>query len=65
VHFIDHLNKNGFVLIFKIFLMFLLLKKMQLKIMAKQVSQVESQISKLSNAFYFMFLSAIEPFSRL
>jgi len=34
---------------------------MQLKIVAKQVSQVESQIIKLSNAFCFMFLSAIEP----
>ena len=34
---------------------------MQLKIMAKQVSQVDSQGSELSNAFYLMFLSAIEP----
>ena len=34
---------------------------MQLKIMPKQVSQVESQGSKLSNAFYLMFLSATEP----
>ena len=44
------------------FLMFIdFLKKMQLKFMAKQVSQVDSQIINLSNAFYLMFLSAIEP----
>ena len=34
---------------------------MQLKFMAKQVIQADSQRINLSIAFYLMFLSAIEP----